>query len=522
MSRYIKSKIDNKEYCVSNGHFSRHLRSNDLTYRDYYESYETGITPLCHCYRPLKFYQKTNSYAQTCGNQKCAAQIRNVERLNRTEDQIEKEYANRKKAWTTRSKSQRQKISLKRKETCLERYGEIAPALSQDVKTKTVLTNIERYGVEYPAQSEKIKKKIKNTNIRKYGNSTWAQSTLSENAKQWLLDRNRFRSLVETMNTKQIAEKLECDRSIIYDYINRYELRQFLKSDSYFELEVEDFLQSINVDFLRNNRSLISPMELDFFIPSHNLAIECNGDYWHSDLFRDKNYHLNKWKRCQEESIHLVQLAELDWNTKSSKVKLMISSLLNQKMDVMGARNFSICRIPNSTSNKFLEAHHLQGVTTSIYSFGAYDHHLQLRAVMTFGWTRGTKKSRRFELKRWVTDSKHSYPGLFSKVFKFAQKDLDFDKVVSFSMNDWFTGNVYKKNGFILNSISTPAYKYLYNNKWQHCSYFTKGNIRKKFSNRTDVIEMLDNGSTEFEIMDYLGILRTWDSGKKEWIWSKY
>ena len=34
--------------------------------------------------------------------------------------------------------------------------------------------------------------------------------------------------------------------------------------------------------------------ELDIFIPEHNLAIEINGIYRHSDKFKDEKYHINK------------------------------------------------------------------------------------------------------------------------------------------------------------------------------------------------------------------------------------
>ena len=64
---------------------------------------------------------------------------------------------------------------------------------------------------------------------------------------------------------------------------------------SFYEKEIINFIKSIyDGEIIENNRHIISPMELDIYIPQKNLAIEFNGLYWHSELFRDKNYHFDK------------------------------------------------------------------------------------------------------------------------------------------------------------------------------------------------------------------------------------
>jgi hypothetical protein len=69
---YITSKIDNNEYCKSNGQFTKHLRKNNFTYREYYEKYITCIKEKCpFCQKPKQFYQKDHTYADTCGKTKC-------------------------------------------------------------------------------------------------------------------------------------------------------------------------------------------------------------------------------------------------------------------------------------------------------------------------------------------------------------------------------------------------------------------------------------------------------------------
>ena len=86
-------------------------------------------------------------------------------------------------------------------------------------------------------------------------------------------------------------------------------------SKTNFEVSVETELESLNLTFDTKNRKIIKPFELDFYIPKHNLAIECNGDYWHSTSVKssDKNYHLKKYLMCKEKGVRLIQIPESEW-----------------------------------------------------------------------------------------------------------------------------------------------------------------------------------------------------------------
>ena len=62
---------------------------------------------------------------------------------------------------------------------------------------------------------------------------------------------------------------------------------------SYFENEITNFIKSIyEGEILNNVRNVIFPKELDIYIPQKKVAVECDGLYWHCDLMKDKNYHL--------------------------------------------------------------------------------------------------------------------------------------------------------------------------------------------------------------------------------------
>lgn len=54
--------------------------------------------------------------------------------------------------------------------------------------------------------------------------------------------------------------------------------------DTSIEIAVQNELNILGIKFEKQKR--IGPYFVDIFIPSHNVAIECDGDYWHS--FEDR------------------------------------------------------------------------------------------------------------------------------------------------------------------------------------------------------------------------------------------
>lgn len=87
------------------------------------------------------------------------------------------------------------------------------------------------------------------------------------------------------------------------------------------EYELGEFLKSLNINFIQNSRKVIKPMELDFYIPGQQLAIEYNGEWMHSnralkDDSKDKtfrDYHLRKMGLANQIGLDLFFVWEHDW-----------------------------------------------------------------------------------------------------------------------------------------------------------------------------------------------------------------
>lgn len=398
------------------------------------------------------------------------------------------------------------------KNSVLSSLGVESPLMSPEVREKRKETMIDRYNTEFPLQCEKLKQKYKKTSFDRYGCDWPVQYHIDSSSMDILQDADSLDKLLKSHNTITLGDKLGVDPTTISNYIKYHGIQyQSTPRISAFENSIESFLQYNGIEYQKNNRALISPYEIDFYIPEYNIGIECNGVYWHSDKFKSDKYHYNKWQLAQSNNVRLVQISETDYNEKTEIFHNMILSLLHRQPKGPGGRKCNVRKISGKIAIPFLKKYHIQGSVNGDH-YGAYHENI-LIAVMTIGYTRGSVKNRRKELKRWVTDNR-THPGLFSKVLSFILQDQKIHELVSFSMNDWFTGEVYEKSGFVKGKIHKPGYRYLWKNRLVHASNFTKSEIRKKF---VESKELLDNGATEKQVMDSMNILRVWDAGKTEW-----
>jgi hypothetical protein len=294
--------------------------------------------------------------------------------------QKEKEKTNIKKYGVKNVMSSKE-IQDKRKEYFLEKYDVTHPCKNENIKNKIKQTNINKYGVEYLTQNETILNKIQKTNIDKYGNICSLQnekvmnktfntmldkygnkysmqndiiknkilsSSLSTNVNKTL---NKYKDIIKIVYTNGVFEA-NCDTGKNHTYIistHNYYQRILYKTikcticnpidnlSSGLELDFIMFIESLNINFIHKDRTSIKPQELDVYIPSHKLAFEFNGLYWHSDIYKDNNYHLNKTEKCLSKNIRLIHIYEDDWLYKKDIIKSKILNIfdMNDKINII-------------------------------------------------------------------------------------------------------------------------------------------------------------------------------------------
>lgn len=92
------------------------------------------------------------------------------------------------------------------------------------------------------------------------------------------------------------------------------------------EIELANFLR-LEYSVRESERKIVKGYEADIFLPDYTIAIEYNGNYWHSDqqLLKTKGltalqYHTLKLKAFEEQGIKLLYVWEDDWRSKRSQV----------------------------------------------------------------------------------------------------------------------------------------------------------------------------------------------------------
>ena len=114
-------------------------------------------------------------------------------------------------------------------------------------------------------------------------------------------------------------------------------------------------------------------------------AFEYCGIYYHSEIFKGKNYHYEKMKKCLEKNIKLITIFEDEWIHNPEKVKNRIRAVLGFNLEKKYARNLKIDFVDMQEASFFYEKYHLQGKPHSfLISFGLYENQ-ELLGLVTLG-----------------------------------------------------------------------------------------------------------------------------------------
>lgn len=278
------------------------------------------------------------------------------------------------------------------------------------------------------------------------------------------------------------------------------------------EMLLRDFLEENNINFISNYKDfkkIDKNIEFDIYIPSCKLAIEYHGLYWHSERFKDKEYHLNKLKCAELNEIQLIQIFSDEWMEKSTICKSRILNLLKLSSNKIYARKCQIKEIDKNEATRFLTLNHIQGSTGSSF-YIALIYKDEIVSLMTFGKYRKSlgkvAVENEFEMVRFCNKINCSVVGAASKLLKFFIKKYHPKKIISYADKRWSSGNLYLKLGFTYVKDTVPNYFYTIGNKRYYRFQFRKSELIKSGH---------DKDKSEREIMKENNIDRIYDCGSK-------
>ena len=519
MTKELKEKIDliwNKKSRRYNNHTftleeKNYMKEPSKFIWDFYNN-----DSLCSCGNKKRFISLNKGYNKTC--KECSK----LNRIKKTQQTMLEKYGyvsvfQDKTIHNKVIKKAQSKESRKKAQDTMISNNTHQSSINNIEKSKK--TKLEKYG----DKNYNNKEKIHNTMMEKYGVSSYAQldsfkKDFSGNKNSSRKHFNNLNNFNETFIIKHFVLNKNFDIYTACEYFNctynAFKNMSFYASSvSRIGRQVSDNMKALFKDlFIYDNRKIIKPYELDMYSEEYNFAIEYNGLYWHSNKFKNKNYHLIKTEACEEKRIQLFHIFENEWldkNKKSIWVSMIEDKLSKNKK--IGARKCSIKEVPTKEARKFIDDNHMQGYCNSSIKIGMY-HEDNLMSIMTFGKPRFNKNID-YELIRFCTKKGYTIQGGGSRMLKYFEKTYKPKSLLSYANRRWSTGNFYIKSGFTFKYNTTPNYFY----------FHPKENIlwsRNKFQKHKlkGLLETFNPDVTEAENMHNNGYRKIYDSGNKVYV----
>lgn len=501
-------------------------KSAKIKERIYCIQHNVVIVHMCkHCNTsPVKFLGPSTGYRDYC-SVKCSS--------NSTDKQAAIEATNLEK-FGTKTPAQNKDVRLKTITTLETKYGAGITCTQQDnnIKQKSISTNIKKYGSNFFTDSIIGKEKINNAHLKNHGVIRFTQSdqyklmikdTCLErynrdhhkqahiditnlqnlNNPDWL--KNQHKVLQKTQS--QIADELGVGPTLIGTKFREFGIEPLSFFQSTGEKSLTDFLESnYSGDIQLRNKTMISPYELDIWLPELNTAIEYNGIYWHSENNgKDRTYHLRKHELCKQKGIRLIQIYDIEWLYKQDISKSRLLHILGKSTKIF-ARCCVLKELTQKQKQEFLNNNHIQGDCYSTINVGLfYDD--TLYSVMTFSKFRyGTKFQ--YEMIRFATLTNCVIVGGANKLFKYFIQTRVPTSIISYCDLRWGNGSVYRNLGMVQDIDTPPNYYYFKPNDKQLIS-------RQQFQKHklSNILQRFNPQLTEWENMKANGFYRIWNCG---------
>lgn len=382
----------------------------------------------------------------------------------------------------------------KRKQTCQERYGVENPAQNDLVKQRLRETMRTKYGVDYYSQTDDFKQRARDTMVERYGG--WFSST--ENGRECIRRANMERFGVENPNQRhlphtaleivqsresfqdyldawphkptiqEIADDLGAARGWVDAHLLKYGLNEAVRATSGFsaaELEIRNLLRQWGVKCQKTRKVLDNMSEIDIYCPDFKIGIEYNGTYWHSDAYKDAQYHFEKTQAAAAKGIRLIHIYEYEWN--DPQKRLIIESFLRITFSHVPvrifARNCEVRLITNAQAKTFNEANHLQGHRNAQVTLGLFyrDQLVQLMSFSRSKYNRNLNSDQDWEIVRGCPGSNNIVVGGVSKLFAHFCREYHPATVFSYCDYNKFDGASYEAIGMQFCGFTGPDMKWI-------------------------------------------------------------
>ena len=193
--------------------------------------------------------------------------------------------------------------------------------------------------------TEEVRKKMsesqKGEKSHRYGkkNSKETRKKISKALKGRIFSEEWKKKLSEASKGKKLSEETKRKISISVKERRKYQILPV--KDSSIEIKLQNFLRQLGIEFFTHQYMEIEHgYQCDILVPSMNLVIECDGDYWHgnNEVFNDEKLTERIIKRREVDSKRTKELLDKGfkvlrlWENKINKITIkQFKEILNDK-----------------------------------------------------------------------------------------------------------------------------------------------------------------------------------------------
>lgn len=356
----------------------------------------------------------------------------------------------------------------------VQKHGVTNASQLADVKAKKAATSMKNYGVDNPMKSVAVRETFSELLNERYGVPE-ASYVRMRNYDEWIDLESWLRTQVEKPSVEDVALYFNLGTACVSRRKYKENLHSYFKPSPVSRKEnlFEEFIKSnfSDIAYIRNDRSVLGPKQLDFYFPDHKFAVEISPTSTHAtdtmafggNAQKEKNYHRDKAAACEAAGVELLTI--FDWMP-WSKVMSMIEHKLKGSQRIY-ARKCAVKSIVKNSSQlskdlkNFINDSHVLGFNprgTTHYTYLTYED--EIVAAAAWGSPRNlsvrssgnSSQAGVIELIRMCFKPGLAVTGGASKLLKSFVRDFEspLERIVTFSDYDLGWGNIYSTLGFDL------------------------------------------------------------------------
>lgn len=317
--------------------------------------------------------------------------VRNPSNLPEVQEKRKKTYIER---FGVDNPSSNEKVKDKRRKTIKNRYGVDCVLKDPSIREKCKDTMIQLYGTEHPLQVPEFFEKVKSTNLERYGTeyciigekrketlgilseeygnllTSPNQVMLSPYAVECLRDKSKLEKAYGEGSIMRLAESLGISYTTAVNALHAHGVPINKKPRSKAEKDLEGMIRGLGFDVVCNDRTTFG-VEVDLYIPEAQLAIEYNGIYWHSSIFKESGFHQRKSLVVRDKGENLIHVWEDDWIDIKRReiVKEIIKTFLGVT-DHVSSENSDIVDVSEHQARELFNKNSIHGFVDSTVYYG--------------------------------------------------------------------------------------------------------------------------------------------------------